>query len=781
VRFIHNGGEAAPSYSLTVSDGSVSSTSSASTVSFTNVNDAPVIATNTITVAEGGTLTLGSGNLNSTDPDNTAAQLTYTATGVTGGRFELTSAPGTAITSFTQAQINAGAVQFIHNGGEAAPSYSLTVSDGSISSASSSATISFSNVNDAPVISTNAISIAEGGALTLGSGNLNSTDPDNTAAQLTYTATGVTGGQFELVATPGTAITSFTQAQVNAGEVRFVHNGGELAPSYTLTVSDGSLASGASSSTVSFANVNDGPVITANSLSITEGATVVLGPANIHATDPDNSPAQLTYTVSGITGGQFERVTNPGLAVTTFTQADINSGAIRFVHNGGESAPTFTLAVSDGIVSSPPQSTAGGTFANINDNRPVFTSSTSHTLGENGTSVGNVVATDADLPSQTVTYRVTGGADAAKFTITAAGALSFVAAPDFEAPTDAGGNNIYEVQVTADDGSGLTTAQNLSVTVTDLSDGAASGVTLQGGVLRIIGTSGDDVIGVVRLFGYYVVATTMHPHLAAFRVNEVDRIDVSLGDGCDIGIIGPFIDVPAKLDGGNGNDFLAGAGGDTKLIGGAGDDELWAGCTNNVIDAGSGNDFVYGGDGNDTILGGDGHDVIEGAGGNDWIDAGKGNDRVDGGSGNDLIRGGDGNDCLDGDSGTDILLGGAGNDTFSGGSGRDLLIGGVGSDQLMGEGDDDILIGGSTGHDNNDSALMSILAEWNSSRSYTARVANIRGGSGTRLNGGSYLTASNVGNDGAQDCLTGSGGQDWFWAVTGQDQVSGKSGNETVN
>ena len=43
------------------------------------------------------------------------------------------------------------------------------------------------------------------------------------------------------------------------------------------------------------------------------------------------------------------------------------------------------------------------------------------------------------LPAQTLTYTIIGGADAAKFTINArTGVLTFVAAPDYESPTDAG-------------------------------------------------------------------------------------------------------------------------------------------------------------------------------------------------------------------------------------------------------------------------------------------------------------------------------------------------------
>ena len=40
-----------------------------------------------------------------------------------------------------------------------------------------------------------------------------------------------------------------------------------------------------------------------------------------------------------------------------------------------------------------------------------------------------------------------------------------------------------------------------------------------------------------------------------------------LGDGSDVGIIGPFVDVPAMLDGGNGNDELVGAGVAASLSG----------------------------------------------------------------------------------------------------------------------------------------------------------------------------------------------------------------------
>ena len=88
---------------------------------------------------------------------------------------------------------------------------------------------------------------------------------------------------------------------------------------------------------------------------------------------------------------------------------------------------------------------------NVNDNAPVITSngggaSASINVAENGTAVTTVTATDADCRCRSLTYAITGGADASRFAINAStGVLTFVTAPDYEAPTDAGGDNVYDV------------------------------------------------------------------------------------------------------------------------------------------------------------------------------------------------------------------------------------------------------------------------------------------------------------------------------------------------
>ena len=99
---------------------------------------------------------------------------------------------------------------------------------------------------------------------------------------------------------------------------------------------------------------------------------------------------------------------------------------------------------------------------------PTFTSAATASVVENAALVYQASATD----TQPVTYAISGGADAARFAITTAGALSFVSAPNFEAPADADANNVYQVQLSASDGA-LSSTLALQVTVTDSREGIA--------------------------------------------------------------------------------------------------------------------------------------------------------------------------------------------------------------------------------------------------------------------------------------------------------------------
>ena len=118
-------------------------------------------------------------------------------------------------------------------------------------------------------------------------------------------------------------------------------------------------------------------------------------------------------------------------------------------------------------------STGSQTFTvNINDlnDAPAFTSSNSASIPENTSPVLALTASDEDVPADILSYSVTGGVDAAQFTVVG-NQLSFVAAPDFEAPADSGADNVYNVSVSVSDGT-VATPMDITVTVTDVVEGA---------------------------------------------------------------------------------------------------------------------------------------------------------------------------------------------------------------------------------------------------------------------------------------------------------------------
>ncbi len=113
-------------------------------------------------------------------------------------------------------------------------------------------------VNDAPTFGNNAITISQGGSIILDSSMLSATDIDNADPGLTFTVSGVNNGWFALTTDMSTAITSFDQSDVTASKVVFLHDGGELAPAYQVSVSDGTDSTAAAQGVVSFSDTANG-------------------------------------------------------------------------------------------------------------------------------------------------------------------------------------------------------------------------------------------------------------------------------------------------------------------------------------------------------------------------------------------------------------------------------------------------------------------------------------------------------------------------------------------
>nr|WP_246780598.1 cadherin repeat domain-containing protein [Rhizobium sp. AQ_MP] len=122
-----------------------------------------------------------------------------------------------------------------------------------------------------------------------------------------------------------------------------------------------------------------------------------------------------------------------------------------------------------GTSEGPLTSSSTATVTNVND-APTITSNGGDPVAlinvdENQTLVTQIAATDVD--SVSLTYQIVGGADAGLFNLDAfTGVLSFTIPPRFSAPSDADGNNYYEVTIQISDGNGGFVQQQIIAVVT---------------------------------------------------------------------------------------------------------------------------------------------------------------------------------------------------------------------------------------------------------------------------------------------------------------------------
>lgn len=112
----------------------------------------------------------------------------------------------------------------------------------------------------------------------------------------------------------------------------------------------------------------------------------------------------------------------------------------------------------------------GGNPPPVNSGPPAFTSPQTASVTENTTAAYQATASDPD--GNALTFAIDGGADAARFSITASGALRFNSAPDHDLPGDADGDNVYNVRLSVSDGTS-SVSQTVNVSVVNSKEGIA--------------------------------------------------------------------------------------------------------------------------------------------------------------------------------------------------------------------------------------------------------------------------------------------------------------------
>ena len=425
--------------------------------------------------------------------------------------------------------------------------------------------------------------------------------------------------------------------------------------------------------TVTVTDVNEAPVLAPTAtVAIDENQTTV---GTVTATDPDAGDHVVYAIVGGADANQFAIGADTGV-LSFRTAPDYESGQhsyqVQVLASDGRLATTQTLTVN---------------VRNV-DEAPVITSSDTASIAENSTTVMTVAAHDPE--GAALSYAISGGADAGLFSISAAGVLSFVTAPDYEA-----GHNYNEVQVSVSDGTNVST-QLIHVSVTDvnevpvvtssafdINENGTSVGTVQAHdpegaslVYAIAGGADAGLFNVDSATGalsfrnapdYETPADANHDNVYNLNMMVTDgtlvtmkAMTVTVHDVQGESLTGTSGD--DHLAGGIGADTLSGMGGDDVLIGGAGADTLHGGAGYDTADYSASPAGV-------TV-----HlDGTAGTGGDAEGDVLDGIEHLVGSSHDDVLTGDAHANTLDGGSGDDVLNGGGGGDTLNGGAGYDTV------------------------------------------------------------------------------------------------------------
>ena len=227
---------------------------------------------------------------------------------------------------------------------------------------------------------------------------------------VTFTVSGPVNGEVRVGAA---AATSFTGAQLAAGQVSFVHDGSDTTTaSFQVSVEDGNedgSAPAASPFNLTVTPANDPPVLTGDlAATVTEGGTYVIAPRpRLHGPGRCRRERDL----HGLGPGQRRGAGRPA-AVTSFTGAQLAAGQVSFVHDGSDTTTaSFQVSVEDGNEdgSAPAASTFNLTVTPAND-PPVLTGDLAATVTEGGTYViaaHDLGFTDAGRCRREVTFTVT--------------------------------------------------------------------------------------------------------------------------------------------------------------------------------------------------------------------------------------------------------------------------------------------------------------------------------------------------------------------------------------
>ncbi len=452
---------------------------------------------------------------------------------------------------------NLASPDYLAAGDSVTATFTVRVTDDEGAFVDQAVTLTINGTNDGPVLTGDLTGeILEGGSYQLTGADLGYADPDDGASEVSFTVSGLTNGKMQV---NGADATTFTGAQLAAGEVAFVHDGGETTTaSFSVSVEDGNEDDSAPVPQVFnlvVTPVNDAPVI-----SLMSG---------------DWASAALTETDSPLTASDTLTVRDVDLgdSVTTTVTAVSVGGTYSGIGALSNSALLAMMSIA-------PPATAAADGTDLNNITWSFNSGTEAfnylAAGETLQLTYTLTSSDGSASdTQDVVVTITGTADTA---VVSTSQLTL------DVSDSVNGNSLPSGtlgQLSVTGGSGSYAYSLANFTATNLAGGSVNDFA---GDLAI---SSTGVVTANALDGGRIYSLVVNAQQGATTLTETFRV----------------------ITGTNAVDTLNGSA--------TGDDVIFADGDGDIILAGSGDDTVFGQQGGDKIHGGDGNDVLAGGGGDD--------------------------------------------------------------------------------------------------------------------------------------------------------------------
>ncbi len=385
----------------------------------------PVTEAGAVTITEA-MLGLSDEDANDNDADgNLLGDMLLKVSDLQNGKFQLS---GADVTQFTLADVRAGNVQFVHDGGEQfeivdgfkstterPTQFTLIANDGESDSRAVIFELDVTPVNDAPdaTETSTAYTIDEGATLAIMETHLKTPDVDDARDGVIYTLQVLpANGELQLSGTALGVGDTFTQDDINANRLTYVHNGSETTTdSFQYVVDDGNEDDSdpvAQTFSIAITPVNDAPTrdpatdtphdyvgdaaannpIGDNEVTeedISEGGIYILTHNDLGVYDPDDEASAITYTVKSLPATAQGKLRKLGVGAdgvigtaddvwadmaigNTFTLEELRAGRIRFEHSGATPDPiSFRYTFKDDEVAESAEQTINITVKELND------------------------------------------------------------------------------------------------------------------------------------------------------------------------------------------------------------------------------------------------------------------------------------------------------------------------------------------------------------------------------------------------------------------------------